>query len=106
MYTHKGFTYIVSEDADDDVVKIDHMAETPEGTLISIPFTPYETMTEENFATWVDMGCPQCSQLPGRSNGLFNLRNKELADIRQVSIDYDIDLDDRVVLYTAMLLIK
>lgn len=58
-HEYKGYRYEPSEDRDDDVIKINHDVRKPDGTMIMMDWSPYSTPTGEEFATWVDLRCPE-----------------------------------------------
>lgn len=65
----KGFTYQGWEDYEDDNIKIFHDVQTPEGKVISMPFSPYFTMTQKAFEQWILIGCPTESRQVTRPDG-------------------------------------
>lgn len=54
-----GYNYLEEIDKDEDVRKIFHTVVTPKGEHIDIPWSPYETMDDEDFKLWVHLGMPQ-----------------------------------------------
>ena len=75
-HEYKGYIYQPEEDVEPDNIKIFHDVITPEGNRISLGFSPYDIPTKENFARWVDLGCPK------RGDAIFghdcNLRNEDI----------------------------
>ena len=51
---YKGYRYITEADDDGDVIKLYHFAADSDGDFVSIDFSPYQRMTEEDFKKWVD----------------------------------------------------
>jgi hypothetical protein len=57
MY-YNGFSYIEETQTEEDVRKILHYVKTPTGQINHIPWSPYETMDENDFKLWVHIGMP------------------------------------------------
>ena len=54
---YKGWSYSTYDEDYDDVIKKSHVA-TKDGKEVSIDWSPYNKMTDEQFKTWVDLGMP------------------------------------------------
>lgn len=63
QYNYKGYVMEPYEDeeyGDEGVenVKIYQYVKTPDGKTISMDWSPYDMPTQEQFALWVELGCP------------------------------------------------
>ena len=68
-----GYSYYTDIDDDGDVRKIWHYAQTPNGDVVDIDYTPYDYMDRATFSAWIEKG------MPGRS-GLGPLRKADLVE--------------------------
>ena len=57
-HNYKGFIYQPWVDIEPDNMKIFHDVVTPEGKTVDFDWSPYSTPTAEQFALWIDLGCP------------------------------------------------
>lgn len=75
-HSYKGYVYQPSEDVDSDNIKIFHHVLAPNGACVKFDWSPYQTPTEEQFALWVDLGCPERVGIgPLRDEDLKTLAN-------------------------------
>jgi hypothetical protein len=54
---YKGWKYSSYEEDYDDVMKISHVA-TKDGKQVSIDWSPYSNMSDEDYKLWIDLGMP------------------------------------------------
>jgi hypothetical protein len=59
LETYKGYQYTPEKDQEEDVVKIFHTVKAPDGSSISIDWSPYEYISENDFKLWIDKGMPK-----------------------------------------------
>lgn len=78
---YKGYRYEQETDYEDDNIKLWHTAITPTGERLSIPFSPYMHPTAEDFAAWVDLGCPSRDQVQPVTGGNI-LRSSDLERLK------------------------
>lgn len=56
---YKGYVYAPEQDVEpEENVKIIHFVKTPDGNTIQFDWSPYNTPTPEDFALWIELGCP------------------------------------------------
>lgn len=91
--THRGFAYNQDVECDDNVTKISHYAVNDQ-ERVSIPFTPYSSMSDESFAAWIDLGMPTNAAHIFGGNGSYNFTNDNLGRVRAVSEKFIIPLTD------------
>jgi hypothetical protein len=77
-YTYKGFVYDQSIELEEDNMKVFHEVTDPEGKRVKFDWCPYAPLTEDFFALWVDLGCPD-------RIGIGPLNEEELKKILQTS---------------------
>lgn len=86
-YEYNGYLYGQYHDVEFDGdgrpenVKIWHEVKSPDGKDISMDWSPYDTPTYEQFALWVELGCPDRFALrdaggPLDAHDLVDLNNK------------------------------
>jgi hypothetical protein len=57
--SYKGYVYLPETDIEpEENIKIFHNVQTPGGKTIHLDMSPYHHPTFEEFALWVDLGCP------------------------------------------------
>jgi len=101
---YKGWKYDVEYIEDEDTRKKLHSA-TKDGKQVSIDWTPYATMSDEQFKTWIDLGMPDRETVssigPLTAQDLEQLMKTKLgtrARLAQEGKPTDIELD--VLKYT------
>ena len=78
-YKYKGYEFWEDIEEDDDVRKIWHNVRKPDGTLTFVHWSPYNSMSFEDFKMWIDLDMPGRVQTLGGSS---NLSSKDLLEIR------------------------
>jgi len=58
-YEYKGYRYEPWEDIEpEECIKIFHDVKSPDGERLSIDWSPYNNISEEQFQEWIDTGMP------------------------------------------------
>lgn len=74
-FHHRGYCMWHTEDVEEDNIKLWHHVLTPDNTLTYVDWSPYSTMTEQDFQMWIDLGMPGRVQT---ARGSHNLDTKDL----------------------------
>jgi hypothetical protein len=87
-FEYKGYTYQPEHEieADGDNAKIYHSLVNTQGKLISIDFTPYSYMTEEDFRLYIDLGMPKRLVKNNFSSALNSEALREIETLRSFEI--------------------
>lgn len=56
---YKGFIYKPWQEVMDDNIKVYHDVETPDGKIIDMDWSPYETPSFDDFKMWIELGMPK-----------------------------------------------
>lgn len=78
IYKYEGYIYWEEPEHDDDVVKIWHNVRHPDGKITFVHWSPYSSMSFEDFKLWIDLGMPGRVQ---HANGSTNLCSADLKRI-------------------------
>ena len=79
----KGYSYEGWKDYEEDNIKIFHDVKTPEGNTISMPFSPYCSITQKMFEQWILIGAPthqKCIEHKDGTKFYCNWSNQDLQE--------------------------
>jgi hypothetical protein len=79
----KGYSYEGWKDYEEDNIKIFHDVRTPEGKTISMPFSPYCSITQKMFEQWILIGTPTAQKCIERANGVKIYSNWTEQDLKE-----------------------
>lgn len=91
MYEYKGYLYWEEDEYDDDVIKTYHVVRKPDGGLTHVDWSPYSSMTLEDFKLWIDL------DRPGRVQTKHGSHNLDTRDLLRIRDELAIEAMDRMI---------